>query len=164
MYPPQVVNQLLALEEFSETILEPAAGLCHISDVLEKAGYDVIKSDKISRREDVVECDFFDVEDEEMDVDIITNPPYSFAAEFVAKSLSIVGEGHKVAMFLKLVFLEGKKRKELFDKYPPKTIYVSRSRVCCWPNGVEKTQSSVCYAWFIWQKGIKGDPVIKWFN
>jgi len=24
--------------------------------------------------------------------------------------------------------------------------------------------SAVAYAWFVWQKGYKGDTVIKWFN
>ena len=51
--------------------------------------------------------------------DIITNPPYKFAAEFAEHALDISQESVKVAMFLKLTFLEGAKRKRLFDKYPP---------------------------------------------
>lgn len=38
-------------------------------------------------------------------------------------------------MFLKLTFLEGQKRKELFLHNPPKYIYVSSSRLKCAPNG-----------------------------
>ena len=64
-------------------------------------------------------------------MDIITNPPYKIAKEFVEHALEVITEGHKVAMFLKLTFLESKKRRELFEKYPPKVIYVSSSRLQC---------------------------------
>lgn len=43
--------------------------------------------------------------------DIITNPPYKYAAEFVQHALDIIDNGQKVAMFLKLTFLEGEKRR-----------------------------------------------------
>lgn len=75
-------------------------------------------------------------------------------------------EGRKVAMFLKLQFLEGKARKKLFEKYPPKTVYVSSSRLICAMNGdfERYSSSAVAYAWFVWEKGYTGDTVIKWIN
>ena len=39
--------------------------------------------------------------------------------QFVEKALSIIPEGKKVAMFLKLTFLEGKARRALFRSTPP---------------------------------------------
>ena len=51
--------------------------------------------------------------------DIITNPPYSAGLEFVKRALETVRPGGKVAMFLKVQFLEGKRRGELFSKTPP---------------------------------------------
>ena len=99
--------------------------------------------------------------------DIITNPPYSKAMEFVEHALEIVEDGRKVAMFLKIQFLEGKARRALFDKFPPKTIYVSSSRLHCAMNGdFEKYAKSnaICYAWFVWEKGYTGETVIKWIN
>ena len=67
-------------------------------------------------------------------------------------------------MFLKIQFLEGKERRKLFDKYPPKYIYVNSSRQLCLLNGddTNKISSAVCYCWFIWEKGYKGDPIIRW--
>jgi hypothetical protein len=56
--------------------------------------------------------------------DIITTPPYKFAQAFVEKALSLVSEGHHVAMFLKLTFMEGKGRKELFQKIPPPRLFL----------------------------------------
>lgn len=81
--------------------------------------------------------------------------------------MEIIDDGHKVAMFLKLQFLEGKARRELFRKWPPKTVYVSSSRLHCAMNGdFEKYAKSnaIAYAWFVWVKGYTGDTVVKWIN
>ena len=51
--------------------------------------------------------------------DIITNPPYKYAKEFVEKALEVIPKGNKVAMFLKLQFLEGKARRKMFETSPP---------------------------------------------
>lgn len=98
--------------------------------------------------------------------DIITNPPYKYAKEFIAKALDISMDGTKIAMFLKVQFLEGKARRELFEKYPPKKIYISSSRLLCAKNGEFEKDSSraVAYAWFVRVKGYKGEPIVRWFN
>lgn len=28
----------------------------------------------------------------------------------------------------------------------------------------QKAESAIAYAWYVWEKGFTGDPVIKWFN
>nr|DAG82741.1 MAG TPA: DNA N-6-adenine-methyltransferase [Caudoviricetes sp.] len=79
--------------------------------------------------------------------------------------MDILGEGHKLAMFLKLQFLEGKKRKQFYIKYPPVCVYVSSSRLHCGRNGVFDFKSNaVAYAWYVWQKGFSGSTVIRWVN
>ena len=98
--------------------------------------------------------------------DIITNPPYKFAKEFVEQAIKSVPDGHKVAMFLRLLFLEGKQRRKLFDIYPPKTVYVSSSRIDCAKNGDFDSSNGMAqaYAWFVWEKGYSGSTTVKWFN
>ena len=98
--------------------------------------------------------------------DIVTNPPFKFAQEFIEKALDLIDEGRYVCMFLKLTFAEGKKRKALFKKYPPLRVWVSSSRLACAKNGeFDKFDSSAaCYAWFVWQKGYTGPTELKWFN
>lgn len=112
----------------------------------------------------------------DFDVDIITNPPYKYAKQFVEKSLDIIKDGNRVAMLLKLTFLEGQARRNMFMKYPPKYIYVFSKRALCAKNGefmIEKENksgekgmklmsSAVAYGWFIWEKGFKGEPIIRW--
>lgn len=163
------MEELLKYEEFFPYVWEPACGGGHLSKVLVDNGYSVKSTDIIDRGYEGTEIlDFLavtkaDIKDD-FPRDIITNPPYKYAKEFVEHSLDISMDGTTVAMFLKLTFLEGKARRELFKKYPPKKIYVFSQRVTCAKNGVFENAptSAVCYAWFIWVKGFKGDPIIKW--
>lgn len=100
------------------------------------------------------------------DGDIITNPPYKYAQQFVEHALELIPEGNKVFMFLKLTFLEGKGRRALFDEKQLKTVYVSTSRIKCAKNGKfeDMGSSAAAYAWYEFQKGFNGDPKIMWIN
>lgn len=165
--PPTAVEELLKRETFSDYIIEPAVGGGHIANVLKEHGYKVVGIDIIDRgyHETIVK-DFLSVEKGELkNADMITNPPYSQAAEFVEHAMNISNDGTKIAMFLKIQFLESKKRYELFKKYPPKNVYVFVSRVNCGKNGeFSEGTSAVCYAWFVWIKGFNGKPTIDWIN
>lgn len=130
-----------------------------------EGGYFVTSRDLIDRGYGEV-ADFLAIDNQEWNGDIVTNPPYAYAQEFVEKALSIIPEGKKVCMFLKLTFLEGKGRKHLFRTQPPARVWVSCSRLLCAMNGKfdEISGSATAYAWFVWVKGWKGETVIKWFN
>lgn len=160
---PKAVDLLLEKEKFNKNILEPSCGEGHISNVLIENGYNVSSSDLIDRGFGSIK-DFFEID--KFDGDIITNPPYKMALDFVKHSLNVVNDGNKIAMFLKIQFLEGKARKEFYKHNPPKKIYVASGRLNCAKNGeFEKYPSSaVCYAWFVWEKGYKGKPEIDWIN
>ena len=159
---PIAAEHLISLESF-RNILEPACGQGHLSKVFEQHGYNVSCSDLIFRGYGSKK-NFFDYK--KWNGDIITNPPYKYAREFVEHALDIIPVKSKVAMFLKLSFLESIKRKKLFKQYPPKTVYVSSSRIICAKNGDFKTynQSAIAYAWFVWEKGFSGKTTIEWFN
>ena len=162
---PQAASLLLELEDF-QNILEPSCGEGHLSEVFIEKGLNVHSSDLIQRGYGA-QKDFFEYT--EWNGDIITNPPYKYGLEFVEHALEIIPKGNKVAMFLKLQFLEGKKRKKLFINNPPKKLYVSSSRLLCAKNGdfdgmKKGGGSAVAYGWFVWEKGFKGDTKIQWFN
>lgn len=165
---PKAIIELLKYEKFNKDIWECACGQNHIANVLKDSDYNVRCSDLIGRIKGIEIKDFLaDTNTELWKGDIITNPPYKYAQQFIEKALDIIPEGNKVAMFLKIQFLEGKKRKLLFQKYPPKVLYVSSSRLNCAKNGdfeTYKNNSAIAYGWFIWEKGFKGDTIIKWFN
>lgn len=164
---PAAVEELLKVERFSDNVLEPACGGCHISRVLAAYNHNVFSADIVNRGDSMQDCvvDFLKhnpVAGNSMD--IITNPPYKIADLFVRHALDISLPGVKVAMLLKLTFLESKKRQKLFDKYPPARIHVFRDRIDCWKNGVkpDKPSKAVCYAWFVWEKGYSGAPQVSW--
>lgn len=160
---PKAVELLLEKETFNNNILEPACGEGHIAKVLTNHDYNVGSYDLIDRGYGGVQ-DFFNVNS--FDGDVITNPPYKVAAKFVQHAIDVIPAGNKVAMFLKLQFLEGKARRKFFNDCPPKTIYVASGRLNCAKNGeFEKyTSSAVAYAWFVWEKGFTGKPQIEWIN
>lgn len=167
---PKAVELLLEQETFSPDVWEPACGEGHISEVLKAHGYNVLSSDLIDRGyEDAMVMDFFEVTGNVIGRDIITNPPYKYAKDFVYHALDISPFGTKVAMFLKVQFLEGKERRKLFEEYPPRVIYVASGRLLCAKNGdfqrmKEGGGSAVAYAWFVWEKGYNGSPIVKWIN
>lgn len=165
---PKALELLLKLEKF-ENVWECACGQGHLSEILRKNNIHGKSSDYIDRgyKWGGVQ-DFLSIDVTEWNGDIITNPPFIYAIEFTKKALEIIPEGKRVAMFLRIQFLEGKERKELFKVCPPKLIYVSSNRIMCALNGdfkkSGKNGSAACYAWFIWEKGFKGDSIIRWFN
>lgn len=165
---PIALELLLEKEQFDEDVWECACGEGHLSKVLEEHGHRVYSTDLIDRGYGSGGIDFLQT-DTKFDGDIITNPPYKYAKEFVEHAIESVTDGHRVAMFLKLQFLEGKARRELFEKYPPKYVYVASGRINCCKNGdFSKSQrdnnSALAYAWFIWEKPFNGETVVRWFN
>lgn len=163
---PSATEWLCKIENFSSPILEPSCGEGHISKVLSAHGYEVESRDLVDRGYGTPHMDFLKKDNQLWIGDIVTNPPYRYAQEFVEKALEIIPKGHKVAMFLKLTFLEGKKRKDLFTSNPPKRVWVSSSRLKCAINGDFDNigTSATAYAWFIWKKGWHGKTEIRWFN
>ena len=168
---PKAVELLLEQESFSKRVWECACGEGHMSEVLKAHGYEVFSSDIIDRGyEGTQVIDFLSVAKGTFNsYDIITNPPYKYAKEFVKHALEISPPGTKIAMFLKLTFLESQSRRKLFEKYPPKRIYVSSSRLQCAKNGDfvkygKGTGTAVAYAWYVWEKGFEGEPTVRWFN
>ena len=138
----------------------------HLVEPLRARGFNVWSSDLINRGCQDELLNFLDYDTKiKWEGDIITNPPYKFCTEFILKALDAIKTGHKVAFFLKLQTLEGQDRyNKVFKENPPKTVYVYVKRIQCAKNGVFEGSSAVCYAWFVWVKGFKGDPVIKWIE
>lgn len=161
---PRAVELLLEQETFFGPVWEPACGEGHISEALRANGLQVYSSDLIDRGYGCSGVDFMQYRGCGLRCDIITNPPYKYAREFVEKALSVIAPGRKVAMFLKLTFLEGQGRRELFKYNPPAAVYVSSARLECGKNGKFTGSSAVAYCWIVWRKGYQGPTYLKWIN
>ena len=164
---PEAIDRLLEVETFSDTIWEPACGMGHLSERMIKLGKTVYSTDLINRGYGIGGFDFLKAA-ENTHGDIITNPPYKVTMEFIEKALTISGEGTKIAMFLKLTFLEGKRRKPFFQTNPPQKIHIFSSRAVVAKSGdftaAQINENAIAYAWFVWEKGYKGNTVVDWIN
>ena len=179
---PEAIDDLLAVEDFSDTILEPCCGNGNLSKALEAKGKTVISSDLYDHGYGTTGVDFFK-EYQEVDMDIITNPPYMCQTEFTEHALKVLKPGHKMALFLKIQFLEGQERQEkIFSQKKLKTVHIYSKRLACYKNderyqknedgslkldkdgNPKKIGSAACYCWFIFDKDYTGDPTIKWIS
>lgn len=158
---PDAVRELLKIESFDKRIWEPFAGLRHMSSELIAHNYEVRESDLLTRNQPIEQLDFMQ-QSETWDGDIITNVPYKGATNYVRKCIETVGWGHKVAVWLRILYLESMERKRFFEQYPPLRVWISSRRIPCGMNG-EFGASAQGFSWFIWQKGYKGQTIINWF-
>jgi hypothetical protein len=168
--PKIAILELIKIEKFSKKIWEPANGYNRISRVLKKKGYSAYTSDIYRWHNSTQVKRAFErfKEPPSNKHDIITNPPFKHAQMFVEHAMKLLPKGRKLALLLRLQFLEGKKRKSMFEKYPPKIIYVFSyrlPRMHRFDFDKKKDRSSgsiLAFAWFVWQKGYKGETVVKW--
>ena len=156
-----------------DKIWECAAGDGAISKILEAEGHTVLSTDLIGRGYGEGDVNFLTITTDNLPNEykpyckcIMTNPPYSYSREFVEKSLELLDNDGICIMFLKLTFLETKKRKELFNNGKLKHVWVHVNRQACGKNGgtFKNGSSATCYAWFIWDNTYNGLPQIDWID
>ena len=169
---PVAIDGLKKVFDIPHVIYEPCCGQGHLSKRLEELGHKVYSTDLIDRgygngNIDFLKLDKLPYEDCQC---ILTNPPYKLASEVVLKSLDLLNDGGYCIMFLKTIFLEGKKRYDtIFSKNPPKYMFQFVKRVLCAKNAefdrmIAGGGSAVSYAWYVWEKGYKGDTIVKWID
>lgn len=172
--PETSTRAILDKEVLEGSIYEPAAGQGHIVKVLKEyyPNNEIFATDLVDRGDPfnlgiVGNIDFLQKEYKQGEFDnIITNPPFNMAQEFIEKALAVATK--KVIMFAKIQLLEGTERRKMFDKFPPKTVYVFTKRQNPMRNGSSVDEkgkpwaSTMCFAWFVWEKGYKGKPTIEW--
>jgi len=160
---PDSTKALLEVEEIIYPAWECACGEGHIAKLLEG---EVYATDLIDRGYGVSGQNFLSLNGYSFPT-IITNPPFNLFQEFVEKALEMSTQ--KVIMFGKLQALEGQKRATFLQTTPLKTVYVFKKRQQPMRNGKsndevtgKKMSSTMAFAWFVWEKGFTGDPIIKW--
>jgi len=161
---PDSTKALLEVEEIIYPALEPSCGEGHISKMLNTNETDSF--DLIDRGYGIGDMDFLTEEFVGHYNTVITNPPFNLFQDFVEKALKVANK--KVIMFGKLQALEGIKRATYLATTPLKTVYVFKKRQQPMRNGQEfdengkKLSSTMAFAWYVWEKGYEGNPVIKW--
>jgi hypothetical protein len=162
--PPEAVRALLAAVRFEGSIWEPACGDGAISRILEAAGHEVTSTDLIDRGYGTPGVDFL-LDWQTRADNVVTNPPYKLAEEFAYHALARTT--CQVALLARLAWLEGRKRRKLFESTPLEHVYVfsgrlriqrGRAATACDAGGM------IAFAWFVWCHGYRGEPKIGWLD
>lgn len=159
--PPEATEALLSVEAFTGPVWEPACGDGAISRVFEAGGHTVISSDLVDRGFGETRIDFL-LEQHLRACNIVTNPPFKLAVPFVRHSLRLGAV--KVAMLLKIAFLEGVERGELFRQSPLARVHVFSKRVTFrnTMRGEVNGSGMMAFAWFVWDRAHQGPPQLGW--
>ena len=155
------------VRQLSKNVWECAVGDGALAKVLTDRGHNVICSDLVDRGHPGTHIqNFLEIDNEKIyKGDILTNPPYKFAKKFVEKSLGKINKGSMAIFLLRIQFLESKARKKFFAETPPKYVYVNSSRIGIYKNNDKATAgngSALCFCWFVFEKGFKGDTIVRW--
>lgn len=167
--PEETTRAILDVLALEGSILEPACGMGHISKVLKEyyPENEIISTDLIDRGFGEGGIDFLNHDYGRRFDNIITNPPFKLAKEFVEKALTIAND--KVIMLMKIQFLESKGRREFLENSPLKYVYCFSERQSTMRNGWKinpKTgkpwSTALFLAWFVWEIGYEGEPIVRW--
>jgi hypothetical protein len=158
--PPEAVKALLRVEKFYGSIWEPACGDGAISKYLLSVSYPVISSDLYDHGYGQTGIDFLQVANERAS-NIITNPPFNLASEFIihAHLLGI----YKFAFLMKLAALEGAYRSAIMEETGLTHVWVFRKRLTMTRRGEpSRNGGMIAFAWFVWVSGNADRPQLGW--
>ena len=146
--PPYALEPLMIhIKEWRTLIWECAAG----KRVLEKSilydwGLNVLSTDI---NDPVGHGDFFEIEPENKNYIIVTNPPYSIKYEWLERCYEL---GKPFALLMPVEMLGTAKGQRLFDKYGIEVIFMSPRVDFYMPNkGYEGGGAQFPTAWFTWK-------------
>lgn len=165
--PISAIEALLDREKFVGNVFEPAVGEGNIAKVVSDRGFyvdtaDIRDKDSVWEDVDFPSQDFITgpILSKEYD-NVITNPPFSLALEFAERGLEVAR--HKLALLLRIQFLEGQKRKSFLESSPLSKVYVFSKRISMYPEGEEnKGGGTQAFCWFVWDHYYEGEPVVRW--
>lgn len=157
--PPWATRALLHNEKFSRSVWEPACGPGIMADtirgVLGEAS--VVAMDKYEyeyeKQEGVLD---FLTATSGLCENIITNPPYNIANDFVLHAIDLMQKDARIkksAFLLRTAFLEGGKRyQSIYKETPPTRVWIFSERVTMYPykSDVKGSGGTQSFAWFVW--------------
>jgi hypothetical protein len=154
--PAWATHALMLNEKFEGSIWEPACGDGEMAEVIKlyTPGQNIFCTDLYDHGYGAAGTEFISsASRKDIQINnIITNPPYNIANDFVAKALEVADK--KVAMLLRLAYLEGQERYDtLYSVTPPTRVWVFSERITFYKKGATKKGSgTTAYGWFVWDK------------
>ena len=152
--PRHAIVSLLQREQFRGRTWEPAQGDGRIVEIMRNEGHDIFGSDL---------QDGTDFLATEISVEnIITNPPFSLATNFLLHAKKCARR--KIVLLCPLAFLGGTKRWSMFQdqQFRLKSVYVFSKRLQFDPT--TDSQPMMTHAWFVWDRDYRDMPTLDWID
>lgn len=169
--PPLATFVLQKYIDLPKVIVEPCAGRGNISIELLRHGHDVRSYDLHSYSDILCSIttgqDALELQKPYDAGALVTNPPYHKDLPRLIAEKGIA-EYDVTALFVRLTFLEGKKRKKLFTKHPPSNIIFLSDRIRFDTGLIEPVEKKdqlggmIAYCWVIFRKDHKGPTDLRW--
>jgi hypothetical protein len=143
--PAWVTEELLKHIRKPRRVWEPASGTGSMADTIRKhTSAEVLESD-ISTGSD------FLTTTGNFAGDIITNPPFNLARQFIEHALQATKQHQGLCAFLlKVDFDSGKTRRHLFQNHPAFLFKLTLLQRIVWFDNGPATAPSENHAWFVW--------------
>ena len=99
---------------------------------------------------------------------IVTNPPFKHAIEFIEQGLKLAQR--RVVALVRLAFLESDGRMRFFESTPLAQVLVMGPRISCPPGHLKTDQDATggaaAFCWMIWdkQRPRHAEPTIGWLR
>lgn len=157
--PAFCTELLIAAEPFFGRIWDPCCGGGTIPTVVAEVWPSAIGnggSDLVYRGYGEGGRDFFT--DQGPYENLIFNPPYKIAEQFIVHALNVTSR--KVAALVNLKFLSSQGRRDrLFSAHPPARVWILSRRPSMPPggSGIQAKGGTADYCWIIWNK--RGSPI-----
>ncbi|MGN6486990.1 MAG: hypothetical protein ACTHLT_04110 [Devosia sp.] len=169
--PPECSAALFRMEAFEGLVWDPACGLGRIVEQARVANLEAVGSDVVRRSEYCErKSDFLQRTFEPNFKNIVTNPPFGKAEEFVREAIRITPQGGKVAVILPLVWVSGfSSKRDWLPHSPLRTLYPISPRPSMPPGkvieaGVKPGNGTKDFAWLVWEVGYTGQASVKFMN
>lgn len=169
--PKRCSLALFNFMKFEGPIWDPACGMGRIVESAIELGHDSFGTDLIERSSYCeATFDFLSILPARKFSNIVSNPPFGIAEEFVQRALEIIPHGGKVAMILPLVWMAGfSTKRDWLPVSPLKKVLPISPRPSMPPGAVivagEKPGNGTKdFAWFVWEQGFTGEATIAFLN
>lgn len=160
---------LLSVEKFPGKTWEPACGAGDMSEVLRKGRLDVTSSDLVDRGYgagwtgvDFLTMSYKDVGLARRPANIVTNPPYNIAEAFAERAVQVATS--KAALLCRLAWLEGMKRRLMFERLGLSRVWVFSKRARMARGAEDWALGMIAFAWFVWDKKHAGPTTVGFIN
>ena len=169
--PPLATFILQKYIDLPKTIVEPCAGRGNISIELTRNGYNVRSFDLYDYSDKLCPIitgkDVLTLEKQVGYNGLVTNPPYfkNLPEKILIKSLE---DYDLTALFVRLTFLEGKRRHGIFSKNTPSDILFFSDRVkfkSDAPEAINKNEQiggMIAYMWIVFRRNHVGPTNLRW--